>query len=243
MEKAEREAARAADQERAERERAAVAVADVVRQALACEDCGQPQAGGLCEACGYERRTEALTVEAGMVAATWAADLEDQDAVEAVAADVRASLAGDIERARRVFLASALFGELDADPIGAASVLAFGALRAVEEALPEFRRSALGRLARTEEADAEARRAYRTEQGRRWFRHNPTGADAIAAATKAADTARDRAAECLLATRLRQLRKQAAARTRQAASAPWTDRLPEFAARPLTDDIAEEVIV
>ncbi|PJM98565.1 hypothetical protein CG740_34510 [Streptomyces sp. CB01201] len=242
-EKAEREAARGADQERAERERAAAAVAEVVRQALACEDCGQPQAGGLCEPCGYERRTEALTVEAGMVAATWAADLEDQAAIEAVAADVRASLTDDIERTRRVFLASAPLGELDADPIGAASVLAFGALRAVEEALVEFRRSALGRLARTEEADAEARRAYKTEQGRRWFRHNPSGADAIAAATKAADTARERAAECLLATRLGRLREQAAAGTRQAASAPWTDRLPEFAGRPLTDDIAEEVIV
>ncbi|MFB7645779.1 hypothetical protein ACFC1G_14665 [Streptomyces sp. NPDC056085] len=67
----------------------------------------------------------------------------------------------DIERARRVFPDSTLLGELDADPIGA--------LRAVEEALVEFRRSALGRLARTEEADVEARRAYRTEQGRRWL--------------------------------------------------------------------------
>ncbi|MFF3699467.1 hypothetical protein [Streptomyces sp. NPDC002221] len=61
-------------------------------------------------------------------------------------------MAGDIERARRVFLGSALLGELGADPIGAAPMLAFGALRAVEEALVEFRRSALGRMARTEEA-------------------------------------------------------------------------------------------
>ncbi|MFF3699468.1 hypothetical protein [Streptomyces sp. NPDC002221] len=43
-------------------------------------------------------------------------------------------------------------------------------------------------------------------------------------------------------TRLRQLREQAAARTRQAASVPWTDRLPVLAARPLTEDTAEEVI-
>ncbi|MGW8331182.1 hypothetical protein ACWGLE_25195 [Streptomyces sp. NPDC055897] len=154
---------RAADQERAERERAAAAVADVVRQALVCEDCGQPQAGGLCEECGYERRTQALTVEAGLVAATWAADLEAE--VEAVAVDVRASLAGDIERARRMFLDSAPLGELNADPIGAASVLAFGALRAVEEALQEACRSAVGRLARTEEADVEARRPIRPSRG------------------------------------------------------------------------------
>ncbi|MGW6463976.1 hypothetical protein [Streptomyces rubiginosohelvolus] len=241
-EKARREEARAADQERAERERAAAAAADAVRQALACEDCGQQQAGGLCEACGYRRRTEALIVEAGMVAATWSADLADQADVDAVTADVRASLAADIERARRAFLDSAPPGELDADPIGAAAVLAFGALRAVEAALPEFRSSALGRLARTEEAEAEARRAYKTEQGRRWFRHNPNGADAVAAATKAADTAREHAAEYLLATRLKQMREQAAARTEQAVAVPWTDRLPELAVRQLDADMSGAVI-
>ncbi|MEV6048495.1 hypothetical protein [Streptomyces xanthochromogenes] len=95
----------------------------------------------------------ALTVEAGLGAATWAAGLVHRGAVEAVAAGVGAWLAGDIECARRVFLDSALLGELGAGPIGAVSVLVFGALRVVEEALVEFRRSALGRLARTEEAD------------------------------------------------------------------------------------------
>ncbi|MGW8726272.1 hypothetical protein ACWGNF_09665 [Streptomyces sp. NPDC055808] len=60
-------------------------------------------------------------------------------------------MADDIERARRVLLDSTLLGELDADPIGA--------VRAVEVALVDFRRSELGRLAQTEEVDAEARRA------------------------------------------------------------------------------------
>lgn len=50
-------------------------------------------------------------------------------------------------------------GALDADPVLAASALAFTALQAVEQALPEYRSSALGRLGRTEEAEAEARRA------------------------------------------------------------------------------------
>lgn len=94
-----------------------------------------------------------------MVAATLSADLADQDDIDAVTADVRASLTADIERARRAFLDSAPPGELDADPIGTAAVLAFGALRAVEAALPEFRNSALGRLGQAEEARAEARRA------------------------------------------------------------------------------------
>ncbi|WP_194858787.1 hypothetical protein [Streptomyces sp. SUK 48] len=63
-----------------------------------------------------------------------------------------------------------------------------------------------------------------------------TGADAVAAATKAADSARDAVAEFLLAARLKQPREQAVARTRQAAAAPWTDRPPELAARLLDDD-------
>ncbi|MGW8557967.1 hypothetical protein [Streptomyces tubercidicus] len=148
------------------------------------------RSAGLCEECGYRRRTEAAIVEAGLVAATWAADLGNAADVAAVTADVRASLAADIERTQREFLDSVEPGELDADPAGATSVLAFAALQAVEAALPEYRSSALGRLGRAEEAEAEARRTYRTEQVRRWFKHNPHGADAIAAAMKAADTAR-----------------------------------------------------
>ncbi len=215
-EQARRDEARAAAQERSEREREAAAAADAVRQAPACEDCGQEQAGGLCEACGYRRRTEALTVEAGLVAATWAAVLDDPADVAAVTADVRASLAADIERVWGEFLELVEPGDLDADPVAAASALAFAALQAVEQALPEYRSSALGRLGRTEEAEAEARRAFKTEQGRRWFQHNPTGADAIAAATKAADAARERVAQFLLAARLEQLREQAAALGRDA---------------------------
>lgn len=44
-----RDAARAALQEQAERERRATAAAVAVRQALPCEDCGQDRAAGLCE--------------------------------------------------------------------------------------------------------------------------------------------------------------------------------------------------
>ncbi|MER6917075.1 hypothetical protein ABT354_36000 [Streptomyces sp. NPDC000594] len=53
--------------------------------------------------------------------------------------------------------------------------------------------------------------------------------DAVAAATKAADTARERAAEYLLAARLEQLRERSADRTEQIAAASWADRLPGLA--------------
>ncbi|MER8119066.1 hypothetical protein [Streptomyces sp. NPDC094031] len=49
-------------------------------------------------------------------------------------------------------------------------------------------------------------------------------------------------AEYLPMTRLEQLREQAAARTETAAPAPWTDRLPELAARSLDGEAAGAVI-
>ncbi|MEW2310680.1 hypothetical protein AB0918_18900 [Streptomyces sp. NPDC006864] len=237
-ERARREAARAGAAEQAEHERRAAAAADAVRQALACEDCGRGRAAGLCEACGYRRRTETLTVETGLLAATWAAVLDDRDDIDAVIAGVRASLEADIKHTQREFLDAVEPGELDKDPVGAASVLAFAALQTVEAALSDYRSNTLERLGRTEEAQAEARRAFRTEQNRPWFRHNPNGADATAAATKAADTACRRTAEYLLTTRLEQLR----ARTDQVPAAPWMDRLHELAARPLDTDTASAVI-
>jgi ssDNA-binding Zn-finger/Zn-ribbon topoisomerase 1 len=182
QEQARREAARAAAQEQAERERAATAAADAVRQALPCEDCGQQQAGGLCEACGYRRRTEALITEAGLVAAAWSADLTDPGDVAAVTAQVRATLEVDIAAARDQFLELMNPGELDADPVAAASALAFTSLQIVQQATPEYRRCALAMLARTQEAEAEATRAYATEKGRRQHRWHPDGPIATAAA-------------------------------------------------------------
>ncbi|GHE33947.1 hypothetical protein [Streptomyces capitiformicae] len=242
VEQARRETARAAARERGERERQEAAAAEGVRQLLPCEDCGQGRSAGLCEACGLRRRTEAAIVEAGLVAATWAADLDDAADVAAVATHVRSTLEADIEATHQQFLELMEPGELEADRVAAASVLAFNALQVVEQALPEYRSSALGRLGSTEEAEEEARRAYRTEQNRRWFRANPNGADAVAAATKAADAARERTAEYLFTVRLEQLRERTADRTGQAAAAPWSVRLTELAPRTLDGETAGAVI-
>ncbi|MEU9413242.1 hypothetical protein AB0E08_47190 [Streptomyces sp. NPDC048281] len=241
-EKARRERSRAAARERGESERRKAAAAEAVRQELPCGDCGQERSAGLCEACGLRRRTEAAIVEAGLIAATWAADLADAADVAAVAAHVRSTLEADIEATHQQFLELMEPGELEANPVAAAAVLAFNALQAVEQALPEYRRSALGRLGSTPEAEEEARRAYRTEQNRRWFRANPNGADAVAAATKAADAARERTAEYLLTVRLKQLRDRTADRSEQAVAAPWSARLTELAARVLDGEAAGAVI-
>jgi hypothetical protein len=242
VEQARRDAARAAAQEQAERERQEAAAADAVRQALPCEDCGQDRAAGLCEACGYRRRTEAAIVEAGLVSAAWSADLADWGDVAAVTAEVRSTMERDIVAVHAEYLRAMDPADQEAEPEAAAAVLAYGALHTAQQALAAYRRNALTMLGRTDEAEAEARRAYRTEQGRPWFRRNPNGADAVAAATEKAEAARERTAEHLLAVRLEQLREQAAARTEPAAAAPWADRLPELAARSLDGEAAGAVI-
>jgi hypothetical protein len=73
----------------------------------------------------------------------------------------------------------------------------------------------------------------------RWY---PDGPIAVAAATKAADQARERTAQQLLATRLEQLRELTGGRADAAAPAPWADRLTTLAARPISDDLAGAVI-
>jgi hypothetical protein len=242
-EQARRDAARAAAQEQAERERAAAAAAEAVRQALPCEDCGQNQAAGLCEACDHRRQTETLIGEAGLLAAAWSADLTDLGKVAAVVAEVRTAIGNSIATAWQEFLQITDVAMLEANPQAAEDAYAFAAFQTAQQAVQEYQDNALAMLGRTEEAEAEARRAYKAEQGRPWFQHNPNGADAIAAATKAADTARERVAEYLLTVRLEQLRKQqAAARTETAAPAPWTDRLTRLAARSLDGGTAGAVM-
>ncbi|WP_435887881.1 hypothetical protein [Streptomyces chartreusis] len=209
VQQARRDAARAAAAQRAEADRAAAAATDAVRQALPCEDCGQPQAAGLCERCDHRRQTETLIGEAGLYAAAWSADLTDPDSVAAVADQARTAIGDSVAAAWQEFLQITDVAALEANLEAAQDAYAFAALQTAQQAVQEYQDTALAMLGQTEEAEAEARRAYKTEQGRHWFKHNPNGADAIAAATRAADTARERVAEYLLATRLEQLRELA----------------------------------
>ncbi|MEV6400542.1 hypothetical protein AB0M39_38160 [Streptomyces sp. NPDC051907] len=84
-----------------ERERAAAEAA--VRQAVACEDCGRDRSAGLCEACDHRRQAEVLIGEAGLLAATWSADLTDPAAVADVAAEVRTAIEDAIAAAWEQF--------------------------------------------------------------------------------------------------------------------------------------------
>lgn len=84
---------------------------------------------------------------------------------------------------------------------------------------------------------------YATGQDRRRFHANPNGADAVAAATKAADAGRERTTRYLLATRLEQLREQTAARAETATPVAVAGPGPPARAcrRPLDGGTAEAV--
>ncbi|WP_274919465.1 hypothetical protein [Streptomyces sp. WZ-12] len=239
-ERARRDAARAAAAEQAERDQQAAAAADEVRQALACADCGRGRAAGLCEACDHRRQTEALIGEAGLLAAAGSADLSEAGSIAAAVAGARTAIEDGTAAAWQEFLQITDVATLKADPQGAADAYAYTAFHTAQQAVGEYQDDALAVLRGTPEAEAEARRAYRSEQGRPWFRNNPGGADAVAAATRAANTARERVAEYLLAARLKQLHERSAARPEKPGS--WTDRLPGLAARPLDGDATGPVI-
>ncbi|MEJ8639984.1 hypothetical protein [Streptomyces sp. MS2.AVA.5] len=192
--------------------------AHVVREALPCADCGRARAAGLCEACGYRRRTETLVAEAGLVAAVGAADPTDRAGIAAVVDSVRKHLETAMSIARARFLDLLDPAELTADLPETASAMAFNELQTVQQAATEYRRSTLATLARTPGADAEAKRAYRTEQQRRHHRWYPGSPIARAAAETAAEQARARTARHLLATRLEQVRELSSGRTDTAAA-------------------------
>ncbi|AVI00069.1 hypothetical protein C5L38_34020 (plasmid) [Streptomyces sp. WAC00288] len=108
-----------------------------------------------------------------------------------------------------------------------------------ESVVAEYRHEALVMLGRSEEAQAEARKAYATELAKPWLRAVPDSDDAQRAATEAAAQAQTRTAEHLLAVRLEQLHTQA--RPEPVRPAPWSQRLPEHAARPLDGEALEAI--
>ncbi|MFF3775743.1 hypothetical protein [Streptomyces sp. NPDC002232] len=239
--RAERRAAARAEAEAqaaVERERAAAEAA--VRQAVACEDCGRQQSAGLCEACDHRRKAEVLIGEAGLLAATWSADPSDPVAVAAVAAEVRTAIEAAIAASWVEFQQITDPAALEAAGPGAVEdAAAHTAMLTAESAAAEYRHEALVMLGRSEDAQAEARKAYATELAKPWHQALPDSDDALRAATEAAARAQTRTAEHLLAVRLEQLHTQA--RPTPVRPAPWSQRLPELAVRPLHGEALEMI--
>ncbi|MEU1091420.1 hypothetical protein ABZ401_32215, partial [Streptomyces sp. NPDC005892] len=142
---------------------------------LACQDCGQGGSGGLCEACGCRREAtalttqiEALTARTEMLVAARSADVSSPDAVAAICARVRTAIDRKVAADWSEFLEITDPAELAADPARAELAAAHTAYGTVQQIAVQAERTALAAFGRTGEAEAEADRAYRTEQGRRW---------------------------------------------------------------------------
>lgn len=240
VEQARRDAARVAARERAERERQAAAAADAVRQAQACADCGQAQAAGLCEVCGHRRQTRELLQEAARTEAAWTAvDFSSPRQLTAARDRALTSLRREADQAGQDLL-DALGDRYAEDPQAAAACAAYAVKTRAGELLDEARRTALAALARSPEAEAEARQAYGAEQARRPYDCYLTDPQADAPAREAAQRARERTARCLLKTRLESQCTAADARQHPPGDAgmqaSWARRLQQMATRPLPDD-------
>ncbi|MCX0247953.1 hypothetical protein NEH16_32760 [Streptomyces drozdowiczii] len=235
---AQRAAARAEAEAQAAivRERASADAA--VRQAMACQDCGRERSAGLCETCDHRRQAEALIGEAGLLAATWSADPTSPAAVAAVAAEVRTAIEDAIATSWAQFQEITDPAALAAaGPDAVEDAAAHNAFVTAESAAADYRHEALVMLGRSTQAQAEARKAYATELAKPWHQALPDSNDAQRAATEAAAKAQTRTAEHLLAVRLEQLHTQA--HPTPARPAPWPQRLPELAARPLDEEALE----
>ncbi|MFF1478085.1 hypothetical protein ACFVYD_11000 [Streptomyces sp. NPDC058301] len=225
-------------QVQAERER-------VAAQVQHCADCGgATQPSGLCEACGLRRKARALVEEATLMAtAARPTDADGSKDAETMQAHVRETMARAMADARAHFL-QLLGDEAQDSPDQLASALAYNDLRVAEQAVANYRRDALGDLARSPEAEAPQAHAAQLRRNR-W---HPEGEIARTAAEKAAEDARARTARQLLEQRLERLRAARHCPTettsfpRTGAFVPrrrWVNRLAVLAARPISDDIPD----
>ncbi|MFE2640141.1 hypothetical protein ACFXKF_36255 [Streptomyces scopuliridis] len=213
----------AARQEAVTRRREELEAAERERAAAACEECGIPEAAGLCLVCSSGRRTEELLRQAVDVTVAVRADLDDLAATETftqrVAADTRRLLDGAVERS----------GDTTTP-----AVLAFTRATLAERILDGRRTSALERLAVGEEAEAEAERAF--EAGMRRQHRYATRSLALRAAEEAAEKAREAAARAVLRDRLARLAQGRSVSSPERAE--WGRRCAELARRPLPDERA-----
>jgi hypothetical protein len=209
--------------ERARREvvwaqqREGLEVAKAELAARACEECGVPEAAGLCPVCSYSRKVRAAVEEAAQVAAAVSGPVKDLGVVADRLAACRVRLEGEVDRAA---------DRLRCEGMPDAAV-AWEAQSLAEELLRAERARAVDALLDSAEAQSEAERVFAIERVRR---------SGELQARAASEQARQRCAEFLLAQRLGQVR----AVDRPSASEEvvgWRQRMVELAARPLDDEI------
>ncbi|MEU8764839.1 hypothetical protein [Streptomyces sp. NPDC048659] len=117
----------------------------------------EPRSAGLCEACDHRRQTEVLISEAGLLAATWSADLSDQVAVAAVATEVRTAINASVAAEWAQVLELAAPAALEAtSPQELEDPAAHDALLTAGNLVAEYWDEALVMLSRSLQAQAQA---------------------------------------------------------------------------------------
>ncbi|WP_411138023.1 hypothetical protein [Streptomyces sp. C10] len=181
----------------AQAEAAASAAKDRARQeaeearhrAMPCVQCGEPESAGLCPVCPEHRETEKLIEEAVALVAGGCGDPDDPV--------LTAALAVNAETEARTRIQDACV-RLDASG-GTDVSIALEGRGMAELIVREYRATALRTLGRESQAEAEARSAHAAQMRRR---HLHPSAEAVEqAAAEAAEEARRRTAEHLLAQR------------------------------------------
>ncbi|OLO25919.1 hypothetical protein PZ61_0236575 [Streptomyces sp. MNU77] len=199
-------------QQREELESAKTALA-----ARPCEECGVPEAGGLCLVCSQNRTARAAVEQAAQVAAAVSGPGQDLGVVAERLAACRVRLEDEVGRLARRLRRE---GMPEAAEAWEARTLA-------EQLLRQERARAMDALLASEEARAEAERVFAVERARR-------GGEEQARA--AAEEARQRCAELLLAQRLGHIRVAERPPASEEVGG-WRQRLAALAARPLHDEI------
>ncbi|MFD9771653.1 hypothetical protein ACFWXE_15235 [[Kitasatospora] papulosa] len=210
VERARREVVWAQQREELESAKAALA-------ARPCEECGVPEAGGLCLVCSQNRTARAAVEQAAQVAAAVSGPVQDLGVVAERLAACRVRLEDEVGRLTR---------RLRREGMPEAAV-AWEARTLAEQLLRQERARAMDALLASEEARAEAERVFAVERARR-------GGEEQARA--AAEEARHRCAELLLAQRLGQIRVAQRPPASEEVGG-WRQRLAALAARPLHDEI------
>ncbi|MBC7271498.1 MAG: hypothetical protein H5T76_22785 [Streptomyces sp.] len=202
-----------------EEQKAQLALAKAERAAQPCADCGVSGAAGLCMTCTLRRETVAVVEKAVDVAVALRADVDDQQALDALTEQVTQDTWAFVRKA-------AVPGGCD-DPTSRAY-----AEREVAKRVLETRRGrALERLRESKPAEAEAAHVLRMAM-RGMF---PTEKN-LKRAKKAAAKARARVAEELLGEFLCDLYRARAAAMPQERVPAWNERCAELAVRPLAED-------
>ncbi|MEV6146597.1 hypothetical protein [Streptomyces sp. NPDC051992] len=203
----------------AQRRRQELAAAEAAHAAMACRECGLPDAAGECPVCAFRKRTDDLIGQAVDLVVALRVDSLDLRAV--------AEMTSQVEQDTRTVIAHAHARAQTSDSSADPGVRAHEVQQLAAKLLHQRQCQALQRLAESEPASAAADRAYQAVLGRTHW--HATAGKRREAAEKAAVSARHRVARELLKEFLADLALARANLAGPPKRVPWRERLAELA--------------